>query len=472
MNNLELIHDFVDGSTSAEQEEILFGILGNNPDARNELKQMMAIKSAVKSDAKAFTPSAESTIKIFSALGFQAPVPVPVAPKAGIASKIVKFAGKYSNVLIGSAVSASLTAAVLLLFLNPNNTEIKKYAEKIASGNSAKTAVVISGNAANQVSEIVKQNDNNSEKNNERIVYKYIVVEKSSNIEPNSMSNAAYNNNPDLLADKNTVDNNINSIDDLSVQNQENIRANEKENSSLLYNNTNSEKLLTDNTTLDNKTNSEKTSSENNKPELIANNNLPVIDKNIIDNNQLPEKPENILNSSKDELLGFEVEFTGDQYWTKKNEIVGKPQDQSINNASITVLYPINDELAVGANYSRENFYQEYNGVEVKYLSEKNRYEDVYFQYYQQPSFSTISAAMRYLPNYFNWEKVNIFSQISLGANSVGWVGRTMIGSQINIGNRYGFVVGYDYSLLGYQHQNKAFYSTKSGIHVGAKIKF
>ncbi|MFW5701359.1 MAG: anti-sigma factor family protein, partial [Bacteroidota bacterium] len=65
MDYTKLIHEFVDGTLSPEHEEELFASLRSNDELRSELKQQMAIKSAVRSDTKAFTPSAASTMAIF-----------------------------------------------------------------------------------------------------------------------------------------------------------------------------------------------------------------------------------------------------------------------------------------------------------------------------------------------------------------------------------------------------------------------
>ena len=53
--------------------------LSASEEMRTELKQQLAIRNAVRSDIKALTPKAESTLRIFSELGFTAPIPAPNA---------------------------------------------------------------------------------------------------------------------------------------------------------------------------------------------------------------------------------------------------------------------------------------------------------------------------------------------------------------------------------------------------------
>jgi hypothetical protein len=78
MDYTKTIHDFLDGSLESSEEENLFLLLSNDDDLRSELKQQLAMKDAIKSDTKAFSPSAASTMAIFSALGFA----TPIAPEA------------------------------------------------------------------------------------------------------------------------------------------------------------------------------------------------------------------------------------------------------------------------------------------------------------------------------------------------------------------------------------------------------
>ncbi len=82
-----LIHDFADGTLPPEYEEKLFITLSSSPELRNELKSSMALTNAVKSDTKAFTPSASSKSAIFSNVGLD--VPQAVTPISYAMNKFI-----------------------------------------------------------------------------------------------------------------------------------------------------------------------------------------------------------------------------------------------------------------------------------------------------------------------------------------------------------------------------------------------
>lgn len=129
MNIENLIHEYVDGSLGIASEEKLFLQLASNDELRAELKQQLAMKNAIRSDSKAFTPKAESTINIFSSLGFSAPIPAKQAveePRTG-------FYARNGKAIYSSLVSIILTIVIVyLLFdwpgMNSNNNSAGEHA--------------------------------------------------------------------------------------------------------------------------------------------------------------------------------------------------------------------------------------------------------------------------------------------------------------------------------------------------------
>jgi hypothetical protein len=138
MNYSELLHDFVDGTTDANQEQSLFMALASHDELRTDLKQLLAIKSAVQNDSKAFVPPVESTLALFSTLGFAAPIMPTSLPKAGIAPRAAQFFGNSSKAILTGLVMSSLTAVVMFLWMN-NHTENHNgnFAEKTPIASSA-----------------------------------------------------------------------------------------------------------------------------------------------------------------------------------------------------------------------------------------------------------------------------------------------------------------------------------------------
>ncbi len=116
----ELFYEFLDGTLDQENEQELFISLASNDELRKELKHIVAINSAVKSDISAFQPSKESETKILSALGFSL-FPSTVSPSS-IPSKSILTGSKFWSYLSIGIISALTTAIIMLLFSNDQTT--------------------------------------------------------------------------------------------------------------------------------------------------------------------------------------------------------------------------------------------------------------------------------------------------------------------------------------------------------------
>ncbi|NOY06969.1 MAG: hypothetical protein GXO82_10150 [Chlorobi bacterium] len=110
MNNSELLLEFLDGDLSPDQEDALFSALASNSELRREMKDHLAISSAIRDDVEAFTPPVESTRNIFSTLGFQAPVPPPPPAIPG-GNPLLRY--------VLSALAGAVVTAVLFWFFFP-----------------------------------------------------------------------------------------------------------------------------------------------------------------------------------------------------------------------------------------------------------------------------------------------------------------------------------------------------------------
>lgn len=76
MEKYEEFDAYIDGGLSAESESAFFIKLASDDEMRLKLKQMMDIRNVIASNTSIFTPPAESTSKIFSALGIHQPAAV------------------------------------------------------------------------------------------------------------------------------------------------------------------------------------------------------------------------------------------------------------------------------------------------------------------------------------------------------------------------------------------------------------
>jgi len=99
----KLIHDYLDGSLSEEEQRQLFDNLSANPEWREELNFQMRMQEAMQKDLNAVTIPVKTTASIYSALGFG----VPERAAATLFSKIVATSS------VGKFVAALSVLAVV-----------------------------------------------------------------------------------------------------------------------------------------------------------------------------------------------------------------------------------------------------------------------------------------------------------------------------------------------------------------------
>ena len=84
MYDKSLLHEYLDGSLEPDRETEFFRSLTESDELRSRFRQMLAVRQAFASDPSIFTPRAETTLKIFSSLGFS----LPAAGTGFVKSKI------------------------------------------------------------------------------------------------------------------------------------------------------------------------------------------------------------------------------------------------------------------------------------------------------------------------------------------------------------------------------------------------
>lgn len=181
MNNSEKLHEFVDGSLDGMNEEQLFRELSESDDLRNELKQVLAIKTAVQKDLRAFVPPAESTLNLFAKLGFAAPALI-IAP-VPLGNAFSQFFAKYSQAIYSSLVTFILTAAGFLLFWNHDNSNVISTTATNSTQSVQQTPVP-------PTSGFRTESKNNIVEAAPKVITKYVYIEKSASALKNSDDNA------------------------------------------------------------------------------------------------------------------------------------------------------------------------------------------------------------------------------------------------------------------------------------------
>ncbi|MBI5324338.1 MAG: hypothetical protein HZB41_03510 [Ignavibacteriae bacterium] len=305
MDYTKLIHDFMDGTLEGTEEEQMFFQFSSNDELRAELKQQIAIRDAIRNDTRAFTPTANSTVGVFSALGFNPPSTVvdSILP-AGNAAK-PGFFTKYRQGFISAAVSIVGTAALFLLLMNP-------FGEKnTAQTNNNKQSYAQTQTLPESMPN-VQSFSNDVPKTEVRYITKvrYIDVPRYVDLQPvQSISD----NSVTSIADNETASSDLTSAD--------------------LDSHSNSEFSMINNS--------------NKIPEL------GYETKNDFLNN---------LNFSNDQL-GLSMELRGSMYWNLKKETINPYQFNKFNNSALALYYNMNDNFAFGAEVRQETFFQKYTSL-------------------------------------------------------------------------------------------------------------
>jgi hypothetical protein len=303
MDYTKIIHDFIDGGLDATQEQDLFYNLSSSDELRSELKQQIAIKEAIKSDSRAFTPAASSTVGLFASLGFNPPAstmkPAPV-PGSGL----MNFLTKYRQGLIGGAIAAIVTGSVLFFISNPfGKQESLTQPVKMASVQ-PQSSSSIPGNVPRVVS---KSNDE------EQVKVRYITKIRYVNV-PRYVDKMNAQATESQLSESNT-----DTFVNLTKSEQDNFI----------------------------------------KPVLTSN-----IQENIFPNISLAPVT-NRLSSLiiPGNPLGLSLEFRGSQNWNIPAEIIYPQKLSKFNNLALSAYYNITDNFSAGLEIRQETFFQQYEGT-------------------------------------------------------------------------------------------------------------
>ena len=154
------------------------------------------------------------------------------------------------------------------------------------------------------------------------------------------------------------------------------------------------------------------------------------------------------------------LEFRGSRYKMTKSPTINPKNYSPMNNMALGISYNFNNNLSAGLDIREETFFLRYKST--------SDIQD--FIYEQQPNFTTISASIKYKLN--GWNGLQPYATAYAGFNSVGFVGRAMLGAEYNILGNLSIMLGVDFSNLTYTHQNNYFNSSKFGLNYGLIYSF
>jgi hypothetical protein len=394
MDYTKTIHDFLDGSLESSEEENLFLLLSNDDDLRSELKQQLAMKDAIKSDTKAFSPSAASTMAIFSALGFATPIAAEAAANP-VFSKVKNVVSQYKQGIVGGFMSAAATVAIIFWLFNPMNNTMESSlpikGENYAGMQSAQEELQLS------VPKVVSKHVESSKP---EVIVKYVYVPKESAAIGEEVIITPLNTKKDIA--------------DITYSGH------------------------------------------------IA---TPSVDSYLSEEFPRPDSEDNIyqnfLSRDIDLTNNFSVEVRGSQDWLMNSSNITPATFPKFNNMAVTAMYALSDDFQAGIDIRQENFYQEFTG-----------YDEVNHKIYniqQQPNFTSAGIALRYTWNKDGW--LPVINQLTMGGTNAGMIGRFMLGTQYSPYHNITFMLGVEYSILRYFHQDQYFASPKVGLNYGVSFK-
>jgi hypothetical protein len=200
--------------------------------------------------------------------------------------------------------------------------------------------------------------------------------------------------------------------------------------------------------------------------------------KNIITNTDIPESMANNFirlnnNTESDYPADFNIqkqpiffqefsdknvslELSNSQNWSLPKETIMPSEFAKFNNTNLGLYYHFNDDLSIGLNIRQENFFMKFEGTE------QSGKEAIYEE---QPNFTTYSIGLRY--KIAEISDINIYGQFESGLNKAGLVNRLYFGGKYSPYRDIGFILGLEFDLLSYLHQNKLFNSKKIGFVYG-----
>lgn len=434
-----LLYDFVDGSLEQQQEELLFAEMSTNHELRNELKELLVLNGALQSDVKALVPPVESTMKIFSTLGYTAPIAAIGAATASahasssgaLASAFTK-AGTYIGGYIHALVSGVILTATSLGLLW--GTDVIEFSPQANSAVAASQQQQKDQRESLSLIEkpIIKEQTIADTRNTVKETVRYVYLSSPTPQASDKSANTVFANQLSVNSDKQASD-----IQNSAAQAEPMIPI------------TQESVTVTTTETLAHSSAQSPTNIWGNITEVPVNDGqLSVPYGGTYDNIS--------QNSLSDE---WTVHFRRLDMQTANNR---DPMPQSGTfpfNGAVTALYTVSPDIALGLEVGYERFAQTFQSVNTQ-----NQRVEIY----QQPSLLTGGLALRYTPLHF--ENITPFIQTSLGFSQIGMVNRASVGFMYAPNQTLSFTLGFESSMVRYKEKSTSYSSFNYGLSYGIAI--
>jgi len=428
MEYTELIHEFTDGTLDSLREPELFNVLATNEELRTEFKQQLAMKSAIRTDAKAYTPTAQSTLQIFQTLGFVPPAPVAsgsAGTAGGTVAKSAGFFSKFGTALITAAVAVVTTGIIAYWLFNSELDGLK-------SENKNLTVALQKAELKNKIPVVknfaVDESENKSA-GHENVKIKYVYIQESEDKSKKS---------DDVLRPAQDDSEQL-PITNYGLRNEDEVIGNAH--------------LAIGNSQL-----FERASFGESEYTLNLFNDWQAV--KVINNGYLSDE---MFFENPTEDLGISLEFMNMENWFDVAPTISPKEYNKFNNTSLSVFYSLFNNFHLGAEYRRETFFQRFEGLDEN--AKLNRYE-------QQPNFESIGLVLRYADKDFNLWGIYPYFQIYGGGTNVGYIFRTGVGLKYSLFNNLSFVLGAGSSSLSFKHNGTSWQSNRYDLNYGISFEF
>lgn len=443
MENTTLLFELLDGTLESVREEAMFRELAVNEDLRNEFRQITAMRNAVQSDTAAFIPPAESTVAIFRRLGFVPPAP----PPAGFATKLATAAGHYTQAIVSGLTMTAITAAALF-FLMPRQPEDSNKTINYKAGSTNSFSTSIDKGTMSAGEEAQKNSATNSTELRENLSDSK--TDSHTSPPPREIIRYVYVNRPEQKISTQegtsaTKDAGINqsAADESAAHNQ----------------------LLNDKVTATNPP-EESTpiiafAETHNAPKIAANSLLSGGGSNRRNPTLLPQFNSNapVLQDNSSSAPTWEIGVRRLDSRSVESPTISNLSQSILNNTALTAMLPVFDDLKIGVEIAREEFFQRFEITE-------NAKDTVFLRRYEQyPSLWSGGITGQYA--LAQWGQLSPFVQAGIGLSTIGPIGRFGVGLRYSPAVPLSFVLQFEASGLRYSEQGTTYYSGKYGISYG-----
>lgn len=428
-----LLYDFVDGSLEQQQEELLFAEMSTNHELRNELKELLVLNGALQSDVKALVPPVESTMKIFSTLGYTAPIAaIGAATASAHASSSGALASAFTKA--GTYIGGYIHALVSGVILTATSLGLLWGTDVIEFSSQTNSAVAAS------------QQQQKDQRESLSLIEKPIIKEQTIADTRNTVKETVryvYISSPIQQSSGNRVSENKESVDQV-FDNQNSVIQTDP-----MISATQESATITTTEILPNSSAQSPMDSWGNSTQVQVNNGpLSLPYGGTYDNIS--------QNSLSDE---WTVHFRRLDMQAANNH---DPMPQSgifPFNGAVTALYTVSPDIALGLEVGYERFAQTFQSVNTQ-----NQRVEIY----QQPSLLTGGLALRYTPLHF--ESITPFVQTSLGFSQIGMVNRASVGFMYAPNQTLSFTLGFESSMVRYKEKSTSYSSFNYGLSYGIAV--